>query len=373
MTCCKPTACMLVGLITGSALALTAQAQEPASDEVKALRRKTDFTADDVARIDLTVTELLNTFQQDLGTPKAGRRFEERVLAQYAHGENTPAFRKQFALRCAALFADKLKNSDPLMGVVLVQTLGAMGNTGTLEALRQAMNSDDVLTRLAALSAVGDLQPQIQGDAALLQNTLQWLEAAGARETNTLVLQRLYETIRYRDHADAQAQTLLRILQRRVEHYSSGSISAEPAEVAAYVRLSALAGGLSEADKKQLVPLLGRYLAYHTHRYIYADLSRSARLALYKLIFTNEHLLIQLTQPEFKEPPIAAAIGSASEERYKQMVAAFDRWVGTTAEAGPLNGTRWNVARGGDVAGLDFSAEVPYHPDDPIEERDDSP
>ena len=85
------------------------------------------------------------------------------------------------------------------------------------------------------------------------------------------------------------------------------------------------------------------------------------------MIHTAERTLAALTGSVANNPGIAGAISSAGKDRYAQIRAALEAWVGSKDKPGRLNSSPWQVPTGA-VPGLDFAVPVPLHPDDPVAE-----
>jgi len=359
----KPYACiMMCSLATAGPAFLWAQAS--GTDAVRDLRGKADLTAADLSAIDQHVQAQIAKVQLSLDDARAIRRFQERLADDYTHSSNSAGFKRHFAERCGALFAEEIKSNPNDLARVLLHALGGMGDPAALPALKEAANSAIPGTRALAVLTVSQMAPAIEADPAVLSDVVQWLEQVGRREQDDIVAELVYGALRFTNQRGEQSTTLAKILEARLKNYEAKTVAGYKADASGLAGVLDFSGVFGDADKKRVVRSLAKYLAFYTHRYVYDDLSSTGRGELHILVHMTEQSLTQLTGLAANTSSVAGAIGSAHEDRYNRIRTALEEWVGSPNKTGRLNGGAWQVPVGA-VPELEFSAPVPEHPDDP--------
>jgi hypothetical protein len=339
-------------------------AQSGGTDPLRDLRGKADLTAADLSAIDQHLQSQIATVLSSPDDARTIRRFQERLTNDYSHSGNSAVFKQRFAERCGAMFAEKIKSSTGDVSGVLLHGLGSIGDPAALPALKEAANSATPGTRALAVLTLSRMAPAIEANPAVLSDVISWLEQVGSRDQDDIVAELVYGALRFASQRTEQSAALARILEARLSNYENNAVTGYNADISALARVQDLSGAFSDADKKRVVGSLAKYLAYYTHRYVYGDLSPSGRGHLHVLVHMTEGSLTQLAGLPVNTSSVAGAIGSADEDRYAKIRAALEAWVGSPNKTGRLNGGTWQVAVGA-VPGLDFTAPVPEHPDDP--------
>ncbi len=364
MRFCKPYACLLIWLMAVVLMPTRIWAQARTTDPLKNLRGKSDLTADDLATLDNYLDGLISKVEFEPDDPRVGKRFRDQILRNYKHPANTAGFKQRLVERCSARFAEKIKSNQGQLAMILLYTLAAMSDPGTLPALKEAAESPNAAARVLAIRALSAMPGKIEAKPAKLSEVIQWLEEVGQREQDGSVLGLIYQTLDFTIKRDEQAAALINILEARLNNYQSNTVSGERAELVGLARAAELSSALGDPERKRLVGTLAKYLAYYTHRYVYADLAPKSRADLHRLVFMVERTITALTGIAPGNPSVSDAIASADPDRYDKIRAALESWVGSNDKTGRLNGSPWQVSAGA-VVGLDFSAAVPEHPDDP--------
>ncbi len=359
----KPYACIVMcSLVASCPAALLAQSG--GADALQALRSKADLTAADLSAIDQHVQSQIAKVQPSLDDARAIKRFQERLANDYTNSANSAGFKHRFAERCGATFAAQIKSNPGDLSRVLLHALGGMGDPAALPALKEAANSAIPGTRALAVLTASRMAGAIEADPAVLSDVVQWLEQVGSREQDDIVAELVYGALRFTSQRGEQSSALAKILEARLKNYEDKTTTGYQADASGLARVLDFSGAFGDADKKRVVGLLAQYLAYYTHHYVYNDLSAAGRGELHVLVHMTEQSLTQLTGLAANSSSVAGAIGSADEDRYAQIRTALEEWIGSPNKAGRLNGGAWQVPVGA-VPGLDFTAQVPEHPDDP--------
>ncbi len=359
----KPYACIMMCSLAAASPAIL-KAQTSGSDALRDLRGKADLTPADLSAIDQHVLSQIAKVQSSLNDARAIKRFQERLANDYTNSANSPGFKQRFAERCGATFAEKIKSNPGDLSRVLLHALGGMGDPAALPALKEAANSTTPGTRALAVLTISRMAAAIEANPAVLSDVVQWLEQVGSREQDDIVAELVYGALRFVSQRGEQSAVLTKILAARLENYENNTVTGYKADASGLARVLDFSGTFGDADKKRVVGSLAKYLAYYTHRYVYGDLSPAGRGELHVLVHLTERSLTQLTGLAANTSSVAGAIGSADEDRYAQIRTALEDWVGSPNKSGRLNGGAWQVPVGA-VPGLDFTAPVPEHPDDP--------
>ncbi len=359
----KPYACiMMCSMVAASPAVLWAQTS--GADALRDLRGKADLTPADLSTIDQHVQSQIAKVQSSLDDARAIKRFQERLTNDYTHSANSAGFKQRFAERCAATFAVKIKSNPSDLSRVLLHALGSMGDPAALPALKEATNSPTPGTRALAVLTVSQMASTIETNPTVLSDIVQWLEQVGSREQDDIVAELVYGALRFASQRTEQSAALAKILEARLKNYENNTVTGYKADASGLARVLDFSGAFGDPDKKRVVGLLAQYLAYYTHRYMYGDLSPTGRGELHVLAHMTERSLTQLTGLAANTSSVAGAIGSADKDRYTRIRTALEEWVGSPNKTGRLNGGPWQVPVGA-VPGLDFTAPVPEHPDDP--------
>ncbi len=359
----KPYACIVMCSLAAASPAVL-WAQTSGADALRDLRGKADLTAADLSAIDQHVQSQIAKVRSSLDDGRAIKRFQERLTNDYTHSGNSVGFKQRFAERCGVTFAEKIKSNRGDLSRALLHALGSMGDPAALPALKEAANSAIPATRALAVLTVSQMAGAIEANPAVLSDVVQWLEQVGSREQDDVVAELIYGALRFASQRTEQSATLAKILEARLENYENNTVTGYKADACGLARVLDFSGAFGDADKKRVVGSLAGYLAHYTHRHMYGDLSPTGRGELHVLIHMAEQSLTRLTGLVANASGVADAIGSPDEDRYARIRTALEEWVGSPNKTGRLNGGAWQVPVGA-VPGLDFTAPVPEHPDDP--------
>ncbi len=372
MRFCRPYACILTCLIPALQPSGPVWAQAGSADALSGLRGKSSLTPEELATLDGYLDQGISELASEEDLARAGRRFRDQVTRHYNHSANSPSFKQHFAQRCASRFADQIRSNPGPLELPLLRALSALADPETVPTLKEAAKSANAAARAVAVRAVSGMSAKIESDPAKLSEVIQWLEQIGKSERDGSVLSRVYRALNFTSKRNEQAASLTNILEARLDNYKNNTVSGGWAELDGLTSASRLASDIGDPDKRRLVGILAQYLVYYTHRYIYEDLSPSSRGDLHRLILMAERAIAALAGIASDNTSVARAIASGASDRYDQIRLALASWVGSPDSAGRLNAAPWQVPTGA-VNGLDFSAEVPSHPDDPLPISSGSP
>jgi len=368
MKCCKPVACFLLFLAGLSASPLPVLAQRSQSNTLSELRRKVDHAQEDLAVIDGYLNDLIAKLNSDLSDPRAPSRFRNQILQDYKHQENSQSFKNIFAQRCSSKFGEQFRNASGPLSRTLVRTLIALSNTGSVEGLQQALNSPEAATRAQAIKGISDIGRMIESNDGDISGLIKWLGDIASSEQSPMVLGRIYRAFVFSIKQDEQVNTILKILESRLEHLASDTIQGEEAETEAWDHLFAKSRLLDDPQKQRLVRILAKFLVHHTHRFTYKDLPVKNRQNLLRLIFLNERLLETVTNAPTNVRGLAKAVGIDTPYGIEQILQALQSWVGLGGEQGFLNRTPWQVPVAAGVNNRDFSTKPPI-PSEPLSSK----
>jgi hypothetical protein len=327
-----------------------------AQDALQELQRKSDLNPEDTSRIDAWLKERVADLERDLATDNNSARAQSAFTSEISQLQSggSSSFRRVFAERASALFADEIRSTNGTLSHALMAGLRALGHPAALSGYLRALDAPDPAVRLMAVRGIRSLASAAgTGDAIpvdQLPATLQRLGETGQRETNDLVLQYIYAAFSFSQARDEQAKAVLQILEARLERLKAGKPLAEAADAQAYARLQELFSSLPEAEQTRLVRVLAAFLAVYCHRLVHADAAHPPD-ELIRLTVLNEKLLSRITSVN---GGVAAALATPEAQREQKTLEAARHWFGSASTPGALSGGRWQVPPGGGVAGVSF-------------------
>jgi hypothetical protein len=261
------TACILAIFMTSQRLA--GQAVPPAAppgasaaDAAAALRGRDAISEQDKVALRQWVDAKTQALAEaskggDAKAIQAARRQLTDAVAQGA----TPGFRGAFTEASATAFPPYLgggsdpRGADPRVALYLIQILGQMKQTSSLDVLLGALGSRHPAVRYWAARTIRDMRAELKGN--LIDRALAELTKAGAKEGYPAAAQMMYEAVDIRGQVPGSAPKViaawLDMLNGRLQFYSNDreDLVTEFYPDANVLALLTSSTDLTEADKKR--------------------------------------------------------------------------------------------------------------------------
>lgn len=311
-----------VMILAGTALA-AAQAPAPpgaapggSQDPLAALRAKSDFSEDDLGVIREFVGQRIAEL---VGQDPSAARQAAKILRQSTTGGD--AFRRAYANAVGQTIASAVQKSELGPATQLVAVLDALNVIETRTVLTAALGDARVGVRAAAAVALRRLRPRLaQAGPDVYQPVISALRDAAIKEKSRETLRAMYQAISYVGVSPPPSDMrpciagLIDVLEARAKLHTAGAeVPAVGAEDAAFPSLEALAGGLSDDEKRRAVAATAGIVRYALDTYLSPKLDISAvkdsdtparvelRNDLERLVLTGERVLVKLVAPP--KPP----------------------------------------------------------------------
>lgn len=324
-------------LITGSALA------QNATDTLAPMRTKAQLDPSDLQALGQYFDAAIEALHSRITDPKAARRYLNTIAADYNHADNQPAFRNAYVEQLVQKTVEQLSSADVPLATTLLMAVKQMQDIRTLVVYQSGLSSSIDAVRLLSFSGLESIRTPLDNSTNELTAVLSLLEKQLAQEKSTIILNRAYQLLSFNAQKELQIRILVAGLKRRLDSYAQTGSIAEQIDLTLYNRLLNFRASIGAADRGPLINLLAAVLVHYTHRYIYSDLSQSARDNLVVAITQAEKLLAELTEIKPESGGLTSACQSAGAERQQNIKNALFKWVGSAAAPGVLNGNPWQV------------------------------
>jgi hypothetical protein len=336
-------------LVLSALCAADTRAQNPPTS-LEPYRNRPNFTPADEAVITAWINTQIQDWKDAGNKAAADAAFLQAFMAELS-APGVDAFRVKlvdlFAAVCAQEFALG-KQGDVALARVLAKTLAELDRVGTRPALEKGLSHPDPEVRYHCARAFVILIDNIVFDQRLIQQTTQILQEAGQKETNPVVLTRIYLALSYPEEKDAQhaLEPLLNILSARLDRLRQGALVAEASDAVALEYLLKHAVRLPAPLRVTLVGKLATMLRLDVQRYADARPGAPGQDDLEYRIYLEERLLSEIVKPNPNEPSITKAMQDGGPNARKEMLARLKAWIGTPEKPGLLNAPPWNVPIG---------------------------
>jgi hypothetical protein len=261
------TACILVlsaasERLAGQSVTPPAQAGAAVADAAATLRGRDVFSEQDKQQlrqwIDAKVQALAEASKS--GDPKAIQVARRQLIDAVGQGA-TPGFRVAFADACATIFPPYLgtgsdaRGGDPRVALYLIQVLGPLKQTSSLDTLLAALGSKHPAVRYWAARSIRDIRTELKGN--LMDRAVAELVKAGAKEGYPAAAQVMYDAVDIRGQVPGSTPKViaawLDMLNGRLQFYSNDreDLAAEFYPDANVLAQLTASPDLTDADKKR--------------------------------------------------------------------------------------------------------------------------
>ncbi len=361
-----------LALVTTLATHTWAQAPAPPPPNLAVIRRNATVSQIDRQNIQRWVDEQMDRLFSSTTLDVDAAQFRTSLLEHFQAGDATPDFRKVLAASVADSLSRRYKGTTsltdpnlprPLPVVYCLVVLALFDDPAAAPVLRQAM-VDSSNPRAPAVRAVG-LEGLIRLRDRLNQQTWTAVVAdaqkIAADAADAVVLSRVYRLLAA-NTPDARAQegalAILAILQGRLTQFEQKGALPSFAEREAAAWLGTRAVATQDARRINEITLqLGRLLADAAFHFTNTPMPPERKEELERVILVTEQSLAGIVRAKAagKTPPnVTQALLTPGSDQAKRISDEVNKWIGTAAAPGLLNGAPFNLP-----AGLNIRRVVP--------------
>ena len=293
--------------------------------------------------------------------PGSLRRVRAAFDAEYNHASCSQPFRVAFAAQVSAVAVEAFGKADldPDAAHLLALVLVDLDRIEALDGLLAGLASKDASARLVCARGLGDRKTDVAAEPTQLSRVVAALRAAGLRETQPVVLKRMYLALGYPAQVDAVFDAYMDLFGVRETYRRGTAVVADGAEIEAYEFFGndAVLAALNQDQQTRLVRRLAFFFRLDGERYNdpslvpptgeTVDLAFYERDALERTLLGNETILAKLVRS--RPAGISQILRSgAYAVRAPAILTQVYGWVGDpkTKTPGPLNAAPWDVAIG---------------------------
>ncbi len=340
---------LAVALCTGWAASVVAQqaTEDPAMEE---LRKRTPAGDNDRQTIDNWLEARFNEARNSPGS------LREAVNSVRTAPDSTQPFRNELAERIGLFAEEKLSNANlaaPL-ATELMWTLRDIADARTRPGLAAGLAHSDSQVRYHAIKGLMEIRDQLITDPTQRSTLIATLRAAGMREENDVVAERIYITLKLPNPSPEVIEAFTAILTARIERYAAGATLGE-AEVAAIAYLSET--NLDRDQTASVVRQLAVLLRLDVEHYIaglQGQFKTRQRDAIVRRIALTEEFIRSAVGPAAANAGnVVRAIADplpTTDATIAAIRLQLNNWIGTPETEGALNRAPWNVPVGAPAA-----------------------
>ena len=302
---------------------LAARAPAVAQDELERFKNNNRLSQNDRAKIQVVVGDRV---QDLIDATREKRRTQARKDLIGSMTGAKPAFRDHYAQLCARTLSGIASTGQVQNAVDATLVLRALKHLATSGALASALSSRFGGVRYTAAGAVKDLHGDIK-DAQACTNLIAALGTAGARETDPLVLQTIYEALDIPSAgsdpglANACVQALAAVFVGRSERIANGSRD-ESSDLAGYRAARTCYKEANAANQRTLRDHLRRFLSLTKTRHFDPDTGSGAKQVLRDTFNAAQDALGGMLTDSGANSPAAFNFGQNTTAEQA------DRWLG---------------------------------------------
>lgn len=239
-----------------SVLALAPPGTPAAQDsaDLTAILAKNVLSDEDRARLRSYIEQRVAAITAGSDASKASAE----LRSAYATG--TPAFRQAMAGLALELFAQPIREAQPVAASQLLAILTTYNDVNAARLFVDLLKDPRPGIRTSAAVGLRNLRAAlVSAGGAGLTEAIDALRAAGKKETAGPVLREIYAALNYPAAApgfgDAKtvAQAVLEVIEARVPQYESGAVAAPGADTAGLGLAGGLAASLDDAERDRLI------------------------------------------------------------------------------------------------------------------------
>lgn len=316
---------------------------DPAVDE---LRQRAPAGANDDRTIDQWLTGLLTKLSAAADPKAAKRDFVEALARVHDDRATNSAFNDALAARLGAIAATELAKGDSLpahAAEAILQALRAANHPGTIQGLVAALSFPRETVRYFGAAGLQSLRDGIANNQNHTTTVVAAIADAGPKETNAVVVERLYRACSFAGAPAGAIDAISTILEARVNRYRKGATLADFAEPAAFEYLNKARP--TQAQSKAIIRSLAVLLRLDVERYAAGTFAPGEKSAIEVRIDACESLMESLCGCTGGNVRDESQTGGAGATIRMQL--ELDKWIGVEGQSGGvLNNAPWSVPAG---------------------------
>ena len=316
---------------------------DPAMEE---LRQRAPAGANDDRTIDQWLTGLLTKLSGASDRKAAKRDFVDSLNRVREDQATKQAFRDALATRLGAIAQTELAKGAKLPGhaaEAILQALRAADHPGTIPGLLAALSFPRETVRYFGAAGLQSLRDGIANNPNQMNAVISAMADAGPKETNAVVVERLYRACSFANAPPGAIDAISAILASRVERYGNGAALADFAEPVAFEYL--IQARPTQSQSAAIIRSLAVLLRLDVERYVAGVFMPGEKNAIEVRLDACESLIESLSGRTGGNVRGESQAGGAGATIRMQL--ELDKWIGAAGQSrGVLNAAPWNVPPG---------------------------
>ena len=333
-------------LLAGSTVA-TAQQPGPEDQVIDQIRQLPTIGANDQQRIKDWVNTQIGKFADFAA-------FRKRIGDQFTHAGNSAVFPTALATQTAAVATELPGHHgmDPNLTRAIVQSLLDMKLPETYSGFSALLSSPDAPTRYLCATGLSTLSVKrtIAADKKKLDQTVAALRFAGSKETEPVVVGRIYEALAFPARTADVFDAYLAVLDARLTARRRPGSIADGAERFAYVFFLKpnVIAALNANQKAELARRFAVLMRIDAQRYNTPTLDFQEADQIERTLWSIEELLSGNAMLGNSGGKVRTALQAGGQQNGAAVLEEVYKWVGhpTSNTPGALNAAPWNVPLG---------------------------
>ncbi|HEY3245178.1 MAG TPA: HEAT repeat domain-containing protein [Phycisphaerae bacterium] len=346
----RPRAVSIVLVLSAGFAARTA-AQNQASP-LAPLRNLATFAPAQEAIMTDWINAQIQAWKSNTNKDAADDAFRQALNAEFNTTPGSEAYRNRlmelFVAICLQEFGQG-KQGDPLLARTLARTLAESGRMGAIDALEKGLSHPDMEVRFICAKGFVALMGNILLNTTLTKHTTQILQEAAEKESNPVVLTRIYFALRYpAEKAGEVLEPIIAILGARLERWRQDPRSADAGDTPGLEYLLQHVAKIGAPQRSTLVNRLATMLRLDVTRLADEKLRGPQKDDLAYRVYLEERLLTEIAPPPNPGtiPSIIEAYQRGGTNARRDMLDRLNAWIGTPEKRSHLNDPPWNVPLG---------------------------
>jgi hypothetical protein len=314
------------------------------------IRGLAQLTATDKKDVNTWVSAQMQQTLSETAAPaarSAGKAFFTKVAGSYKAANASNAFKDTVSKSVIDAFLAQYKPPEkvdessphPHGRIYILMTLVTFKTVDALECYQKALTDPSSGVRERGASGLLLIRPNLS--AAQWQATLTLVKDAALKESNAVVLSRLYGflSVNQNQQAEVALPVVLDILEARLKRFEEQWVVPCLADGEAAAWLGGRYGAINDqAVKKRILQAVARLLADSVHVYAKQTLTPSEKRSLETAILATETQLRAMVNSNDAPSVSTIMIKNAKEpNKHDDMLAELVKWIGSADSEGLLN------------------------------------
>lgn len=349
---------LLIGLLLGMmASPSTALAQAARKPELPTIR-KTDLTGIDRNSVNTWINQQVQQLlaaTNDRAIQAQGQEFYQAIATNVKAADATAKFREGIAAMLADAVTKQYKpesNQRPLAKAYVLMALGdaAQPAPAVVNALKLGLTDTTAGGRVAAAAGLLGIRDKLTDEQ--WRSLLPIVQKAASTEANVVALDRFYRLLMVGPgpRVAPALPIVLNILDARLTRLDQKQGWPVLADAEAVKWMGDKLTGQNAQVQNRATLAIARVLTNATYAYQLNPVENQLE-GLEKTIIAAEAQLKKIvparaTGAKLPSPDVTSVMLENSDDQKKAMLAALNKWIGTSKDAGVLNGAPFNFDRG---------------------------